>query len=115
MCAPAKLKPELRMPRIANILPWPPWPNGQGVGLLIRRLRVRVPQGVTFGSSGRCVIRFLWQDSCGLRDAGEKGFQAAAEKKGKLLQRFGPVENLGIFLSLANLGGFSNLAPLACV
>ena len=24
----------------------PPWPNGQGVGLLIRRLRVRVPQGV---------------------------------------------------------------------
>ncbi len=29
----------------------PPWPNGQGVGLLIRRLRVRVPQGVlSFGS-----------------------------------------------------------------
>ena len=26
--------------------PQPPWPNGQGVGLLIRRLRVRVPQGV---------------------------------------------------------------------
>ena len=24
----------------------PPWPNGQGVGFLIRRLRVRVPQGV---------------------------------------------------------------------
>ena len=24
----------------------PPWPNGQGVGLLIRRLRVRVPQEV---------------------------------------------------------------------
>ena len=24
----------------------PPWPNGQGVGLLIRRLRARVPQGV---------------------------------------------------------------------
>ena len=24
----------------------PPWPNGQGVGLLIRRLWVRVPQGV---------------------------------------------------------------------
>ena len=24
----------------------PPWPNGQGAGLLIRRLRVRVPQGV---------------------------------------------------------------------
>ena len=30
----------------------PPWPNGQGVGLLIRRLWVRVPQGVQiyFGS-----------------------------------------------------------------
>ena len=27
-------------------LAWPPWPNGQGVGLLIRRLRARVPQGV---------------------------------------------------------------------
>ena len=26
----------------------PPWPNGQGVGLLIRRLRVRVPQGVRY-------------------------------------------------------------------
>ena len=26
----------------------PPWPNGQGVGLLIQRLRVRVPQGVLF-------------------------------------------------------------------
>ena len=24
----------------------PPWPNGQGVGLLIRRLRFRAPQGV---------------------------------------------------------------------
>ena len=24
----------------------PPWPNGQGVGPLIRRLRVRVPQEV---------------------------------------------------------------------
>ena len=24
----------------------PPWPNGQGVGLLIRRLWVRVPLGV---------------------------------------------------------------------
>ena len=28
----------------------PPWPNGQGVKLLIRRLRVRVPQGV------RCIL-----------------------------------------------------------
>ena len=25
----------------------PPWPNGQRVGPLIRRLRVRIPQGVT--------------------------------------------------------------------
>ena len=30
----------------AAVLQVPPWPNGQGVGLLIRRLRVRVPQGV---------------------------------------------------------------------
>ena len=26
----------------------PPWPNGQGVGLLIRRLRAQVPQGVLY-------------------------------------------------------------------
>jgi hypothetical protein len=31
----------------------PPWPNGQGVGLLIRRLRVRVPQEVTWCPSER--------------------------------------------------------------
>ena len=30
----------------------PPWPNGQGVGLLIRRLRVRVPQGVLAAEIG---------------------------------------------------------------
>ena len=30
----------------------PPWPNGQGVGPLIRRLRVRVPQGVLAGEIG---------------------------------------------------------------
>ena len=24
----------------------PPWPNGQGIGFLIRRLRAQVPQGV---------------------------------------------------------------------
>ena len=38
-------------------MPWIPhvvhWPNGQGVGLLIRRLRVRVPQGVS------CRIRWI--------------------------------------------------------
>ena len=36
----------------------PPWPNGQGVGLLIRRLRVRVPQGVCFVDTSccRCVL-----------------------------------------------------------
>ena len=31
---------------LSRCLAGPPWPNGQGVGLLIRRLRVRVPQGV---------------------------------------------------------------------
>ena len=30
----------------ADLWQQPPWPNGQGVGPLIRRLRVRVPQGV---------------------------------------------------------------------
>ena len=39
----------------------PPWPNGQGVGLLIRRLRVRVPQGVLFEcvSCGVCLCDIL--------------------------------------------------------
>ena len=31
-----------------------PWPNGQGVGLLIRRLRVRVPQGVHWCINPMC-------------------------------------------------------------
>ena len=35
----------------------PPWPNGQGVGLLIRRLRVRVPQGVLIVS--RMIERYF--------------------------------------------------------
>jgi hypothetical protein len=35
-----------------NQCAWPPWPNGQGVGLLIRRLRVRVPQGVSCHHTG---------------------------------------------------------------
>ena len=34
---------------------WPPWPNGQGVGPLIRRLWVRVPQGVFARSEYYCV------------------------------------------------------------
>ena len=37
----------------------PPWPNGQGVGLLIRRLRVRVPQGVRSTTAFFC-YSFLW-------------------------------------------------------
>jgi hypothetical protein len=42
----------------------PPWPNGQGVGLLIRRLRVRVPQGVRHSiaaalSSGALLLEAL--------------------------------------------------------
>ena len=39
----------------ARKLTWLPWPNGQGVGLLIRRLRVRVPQGVH-----ACLCRAAW-------------------------------------------------------
>ena len=38
----------------------PPWPNGQGVGLLIRRLRVRVPQGVTSCPSSRTTHLLLY-------------------------------------------------------
>ena len=41
----------------------PPWPNGQGVGLLIRRLRVRVPQGVPLGTRSR--PRAHWLRSSG--------------------------------------------------
>ncbi len=34
----------------------PTWPNGQGVGLLIRRLRVRVPQGVLLSAAWPCDV-----------------------------------------------------------
>ena len=37
----------------------PPWPNGQGVGLLIRRLWVRVPQEVLF-----CACTLSSNNSC---------------------------------------------------
>ena len=40
------------MGRVA-LLQQPPWPHGQGVGLLIRRLRARVPQAV-LGDSKLC-------------------------------------------------------------
>ena len=43
----------------AEIYQLPPWPNGQGVGLLIRRLRVRVPQGVYY-----IVSNFVTRDNC---------------------------------------------------
>ena len=35
-----------KIPLLSASTSSPPWPNGQGVGPLIRRLRVRVPQGV---------------------------------------------------------------------
>lgn len=38
----------------------PPWPNGQGVGLLIRRLRARVPQGVLLGLGPKMRRRSTW-------------------------------------------------------
>ena len=34
------------MPGAQAAVTGPPWPNGQGVGPLIRRLRAQVPQGV---------------------------------------------------------------------
>ncbi len=37
----------------------PPWPNGQGVGLLIRRLWVRVPQGVFFRLTPAMTMKIL--------------------------------------------------------
>ena len=42
---------------ICGVVTLPPWPNGQGVGLLIRRLRVRVPQGVHWQAQGIHVSR----------------------------------------------------------
>ena len=35
-----------------------PWPNGQGVGLLIRRLWARVPQGMSLTTSQCCPLDF---------------------------------------------------------
>ena len=47
---------------------WPPWPNGQGVGLLIRRLRVRVPQGVLLfrkaHAQAESNLRPRWRSLC---------------------------------------------------
>ncbi len=50
MCASAATWFAVFNTRLAKLISkWqPPWPNGQGVGLLIRRLWVRVPQGVFF-------------------------------------------------------------------
>ena len=45
MCALSERLENFRNQRVLSAIE-PPWPNGQGVGLLIRRLWVRVPQGV---------------------------------------------------------------------
>ena len=46
----------------------PPWPNGQGVGLLIRRLRAQVPQGVIFVAPGVCeYCRLLAHGRCAVQ------------------------------------------------
>ena len=45
----------------------PPWPNGQGVGLLIRRLWARVPQGVTFISPSHVISAKTLQPRLSMR------------------------------------------------
>ena len=46
----------------------PPWPNGQGVGPLIRRLRAQVPQGVIFVAPGCCeYCRLLARGHCAVQ------------------------------------------------
>ena len=54
------------MPEVNDLIAYlpahlPPWPNGQGVGLLIRRLRVQVPQGVPIVS--RTIERYFFARS----------------------------------------------------
>ena len=48
----------------------PPWPNGQGVGLLIRRLWVRVPQGVFLDVYTLWVCQSLYQDVATIAEPG---------------------------------------------
>ena len=74
----------------------PPWPNGQGVGLLIRRLRVRVPQGVRHSIaaapssgaslSGRHLLPRLCASSPSKLSATARGFEPLrAEPNGFLV------------------------------
>ena len=60
-----------------TLLQQPPWPNGQGVGLLIRRLRVRVPQGV-LGDSKALPIQMRSASSSCLRNSRQQDLASAA-------------------------------------
>ena len=67
--AGAVLEQQAKLPDLSGVFPFaarPPWPNGQGVGLLLRRLRARVPQGVQFliHFSLRSVRRICSQKCC---------------------------------------------------
>ena len=53
--APPVCTPRMRTTLTPAIDHWPPWLSGQGVGLLIRRLRVRVPQGGDSFDRTRCL------------------------------------------------------------
>ena len=43
----------------------PPWPNGLGVGLLIRRLRARAPRGALANQNSDCSVLKRKRLSCG--------------------------------------------------
>jgi hypothetical protein len=68
------------------MMTWPPWPNGQGVGFLIQRLRARVPQGYIiweFGAycagGGMLALRPDCEDAClpSMKQCGPNGMQKA--------------------------------------
>ena len=57
-----------KIPLLSASTSSPPWPNGQGVGPLIRRLRVQVPQGVIFVAPGCCgYCRLLARGHCAVQ------------------------------------------------
>ena len=83
----------------------PPWPNGQGVGLLIRRLRVRVPQGVLFlGSSmhkPRSNHRMPWRLFCSVGICHTQQAKPSGCKNAPLEAR---IPNLGVSPTLQRNG-----------
>ena len=54
----------------------PSWPNGQGLGLLSRRLRVRVPPKVVFND----YFRQMENENCKVKE-----YETSVEEKFKIL------------------------------